>query len=140
MRIGRQRRKEKKMKKISVLTLLALVPVCGAIAGPGMKNHNMNQNMNSNKNMMMKNQPTYWSVTEVMTLPDNTPVTMRGRITQNMGDSIYVFEDSSGNIMMEIDEEDWNGNTVRVNDIVTVYGTVDKGDNYIEIDVNSIEK
>ena len=124
------------MKKISVLALLAVVPLSVAFAGAGMKNHNMNKNMNNN----MVNQPTYWSVTEVMTLPDNTPVTMRGRITQNMGDSIYVFEDSSGNIMMEIDEEDWNGNTVRVNDIVTVYGTVDKGDNYIEIDVNSIEK
>ena len=123
------------MKKISVLALLAVVPVCGAIAGPGMKNNNMNNN-----NMMNQNQPTYWSVTEVMSLPDNTPVTMRGRITRNMGDNIYVFEDSSGTIMMEIDEEDWNGNTVRVNDIVTVYGNIDKGSDYIEIDVNSIEK
>ena len=120
------------MKKISVFALMTIVPLCGAFAGPGM-------NKNSN-NMMRQNQPTYWSVTEVSTLPDNTPVTMRGRITQNMGDNIYVFEDSSGTIMMEIDEEDWNGNTVRVNDIVTVYGNVDKGDNYIEIDVSSVEK
>lgn len=127
------------MKKISLFALFAIVPVCGAIAGPGMnKNHNMNNNMN--KNMMQQNQPTYWSVTEVSTLPDNTPVVMRGRITQNMGDNIYVFEDSSGTIMMEIDEEDWNGNTVRVNDIVTVYGNIDKGNNYVEVDVTSIEK
>ncbi|MBO7644723.1 MAG: NirD/YgiW/YdeI family stress tolerance protein [Alphaproteobacteria bacterium] len=123
------------MKKVSVLAVLALMPVCGAIAGPGMKNNNMNNN-----NTMNNNQPTYWSVMEVMSLPDNAPVAMRGRITQNMGDSVYIFEDSSGTIMMEIDEEDWNGNTVRVNDIVTVYGNVDKGDNYLEIDVNSVEK
>ena len=126
------------MKKVSVLTMLAVLPVCGAIAGPGMKNTNMHKN--TNNNMMNQVQPTYWTVTEVMTLPDNAPVTMRGRITQNMGDNVYVFEDSSGTIMMEIDEEDWNGNTVRVNDVVTVYGNVDKGGEYIEVDVNSIEK
>jgi uncharacterized protein (TIGR00156 family) len=126
------------MKKISVLALLAVVPLCGAVAGPGMKSRSMNNNMNNN--MMQQNQPTYWSVMEVSTLPDNTPVTMRGRITKDMGDNIYVFEDSSGTIMMEIDESDWNGNTVRVNDVVTVYGNIDKSDNYVEVDVTSIER
>lgn len=123
-------KKETNMKKLSVLALAALMPVCGAIAGPG-KTMNMG-NMNS--------QPAVWTVTEVMTLPDETPVVMRGYITKNMGNNIFVFEDDSGTIMLEIDEEDWNGNTVRVDDIVTVYGNVDKGTNYTEIDVNSIVK
>lgn len=117
------------MKKISILTLVALMPVCNAFAGPG---KNMNNNMNT--------QPAVWSVTEVLTLPDDTPVVMRGRITKNMGNNIFVFEDASGTIMMEIDEADWNGNTVRVDDIVTVYGNVDKSSNYTEIDVDSIVK
>ena len=122
------------MKKISILTLAALMPICGAMAGNG--NNNMNGNMNNN----MNNQPAVWTVTEVMSLPDNTPVVIRGRITKNMGNNIFVFEDGSGTIMLEIDEESWNGNTVRVDDIVTVYGNVDKGSNYTEIDVNSIVK
>ena len=117
------------MKKVSVLTLALLMPMCAAFAGSG---HNMNNNMN--------NQPAVWTVTEVMSLPDNTPVVMRGRITRNMGDNIFVFEDSSGTIMMEIEEADWNGNTVLVDDIVTVYGNIDKGSNYTEIDVNSVVK
>lgn len=117
------------MKKVSVLTLVALMPVCGAFAGPGKM---MSNNMN--------NQPAVWSVTEVMSLPDDTPVVMRGRITRNMGDNIFVFEDNSGTIMMEIEEEDWNGNAVLVDDIVTVYGNIDKGSNYTEIDVNSVVK
>ena len=50
------------------------------------------------------------------------------------------FEDSSGTIMLEIDEEDWNGNTVRVDDVVTIYGTVDKSGRVAEIDVTSVEK
>lgn len=122
------------MKKISVLALVAFLPIGAAFAGPG---KNMNNNMNNN---MMKNQPAVWTVTEVMSLPDETPVVMRGRITKNMGNDIFVFEDGSGTIMLEIDEESWNGNTVRVDDIVTVYGNVDKGSNYTEVDVNSIVK
>ena len=125
------------MKKISVLALAAILPVCGAMAGPG-KNMNMNNTMNNG--MMNNNQPAVWTVTEIMNLPDDTPVVMRGYITKNMGNNIFVFEDDSGTIMLEIDEEDWNGNTVRVDDIVTVYGNVDKGSNYTEIDVNSIVK
>ena len=120
---------EKIMKKISVLALAAFLPVCAAVAGSG---NNMNNNMN--------NQPAVWTVTEVMSLPDNTPVVMRGRITRNMGDNIFVFEDNSGTIMMEIEEEDWNGNAVLVDDIVTVSGNIDKGSNYTEIDVNSVVK
>ena len=124
---------EKDMKKISVLALVAILPICGAFAGSG-------KNMNNNMNNSMNTQPAVWSVTEVVSLPDNTPVVMRGRITKNMGNNIFVFEDGSGTIMMEIDEESWNGNTVRVDDVVTVYGSVDKGSNYTEIDVESIVK
>ena len=119
------------MKKISILTLVAVMPIFSAFAGSG-------QNMNRMNNM--NNQPAVWSVTEVLTLPDDTPVVMRGRITKNMGNNIFVFEDASGTIMMEIDEADWNGNTVRVDDIVTVYGNVDKSSDYTEIDVDSIVK
>ena len=120
---------EKTMKKISVLALAVLMPVCGAMAGPG---------KTMNNGMMNGNQPAVWTVTEVVSLPDNTPVVMRGRITKNMGNNIFVFEDCSGTIMLEIDEESWNGNTVRVDDVVTVYGNVDKGSNYTEVDVDSI--
>lgn len=122
------------MKKISLLALVAFMPLCGAFAGSG---KNMHSNMN---NSMNNSHPAVWTVTEVVSLPDDTPVVMRGRITKNMGNNIFVFEDASGTIMMEIDEESWNGNTVRVDDVVTVYGNVDKGSNYTEIDVESIVK
>ncbi len=128
-------KKETNMKKLSLLALAAVMPVCGAMAGSNM-NHNNNMHMNTS----MNSRPAVWTVTEVMTLPDETPVVMRGYITKNMGNNIFVFEDDSGTIMLEIDEEDWNGNTVRVDDIVTVYGNVDKDTNYTEIDVNSIVK
>jgi len=119
------------MKKISVLALAAIMPICGAVAGPG---------KTMNNGTMNNTHPAVWTVTEVISLPDDTPVVMRGRITKNLGNDIFVFEDGSGTIMLEIDEESWNGNTVRVDDVVTVYGNVDKGSNYTEIDVESIVK
>ncbi|MBR3510829.1 MAG: NirD/YgiW/YdeI family stress tolerance protein [Alphaproteobacteria bacterium] len=115
------------MKKVSFIAMLALVPMCGAMA---MQNKNTSKQMN----------PTYWSVTEIMSLPDNSPVVLRGKITKNMGNEVFLFEDSTGTIMLEIDETDWNGNTVTVDDIVTVYGNLDKNDDYIEVDVTSVQK
>ena len=121
---------DKHMKKISMLAILALMPMCAAVAGT--------KNIHTSK--MNSQNPTYWSVTEIMNLPDNSPVVLHGKITKNMGDEVYLFEDSTGTIMLEIDEEDWNGNTVTVDDVVTVYGNLDKNDGYIEVDVNSIQK
>ncbi len=131
--MGDKPKEKHTMKKISVVAVLALAPMFGAFAGSGIKNQN---HMNNNT----QKQPTYWSVMEVVELPDNSPVVMRGRIRQNMGDEMFLFEDSSGTIMLEIDEEDWNGNTVRVDDVVTIYGTVDKSGRVAEIDVTSVEK
>lgn len=118
------------MKKISVLTLAALLPVFGAMAA----------NNNSATNVIHQNAPVYWSVTEITDLPNNTPVVLLGRITKNMGNEMFVFEDASGTIMLEIDEEDWNGNTVRVDDVVTVYGHIDRDGNVTEVEVDSIVK
>lgn len=122
------------MKKISLFALIAILPICSAIAGSGSKVVHNNNKMTKSQN------PTYWSVMEIMNLPDNSPVVLHGKITKNMGDEVFLFEDSTGTIMLEIDEEDWNGNTVTVDDVVTVYGNLDKNDGYIEVDVNSIQK
>ena len=121
------------MKKISLFALIAILPICSAIAGSGSK-------VVHNNKMMKSQNPTYWSVMEIMNLPDNSPVVLHGKITKNMGDEVFLFEDNTGTIMLEIDESDWNGNAVTVDDIVTVYGNLDKSDNYIEVDVSSIQK
>lgn len=113
--------------------MIAVLPICSAIAGSGKMVH-------SQKKMMNSQNPTYWSVMEIMNLPDNSPVVLHGKITKNMGDEVFLFEDNTGTIMLEIDESDWNGNAVTVDDIVTVYGNLDKSDNYIEVDVSSIQK
>ena len=116
------------MKKISMLALCAILPICSAMAGSG------------SQKVVHQNAPVYWSVSEIVDMPDNTAFVLLGRITKNMGNEIFVFEDASGTIMLQIDEEDWNGNTVRVDDVVTVYGHIDKNGNMTEVEVDSIVK
>ena len=122
------------MKKISMLTVLGVVASGAAFAGPG-KMAKMNNNTN-NDNMM-----TVMTVEEVRGLSDNTPVVVRGYLLRQNGENSYVFQDNTGTINLEIDEEDWNGVTVSPTDMVEVWGEVDKnGMSVMEIDVSAIKK
>lgn len=114
------------MKKISVLAIL------GAIATvPGFAASN-----NMNNNAM-----TVVSVEEVRNMPDNSPVIIRGYMLRQNGENSYVFQDDTGTINLEIDEEDWGGQTFSPNDFVEVWGEVDKnGMSVTEIDVSAIKK
>ena len=79
------------------------------------------------------------TVEQVQTLGDDVPVMMEGMITQAMGDEMYTFQDPAGNtIMVEIDDEDWNGLKPNPNDMVVITGETDKKGNVVEIDVDTI--
>lgn len=122
----KQLTKDENMKKISVLAIL------GAIATvPGFAASN-----NMNNNAM-----TVVSVEEVRNMSDNSPVIIRGYLLRQNGENSYVFQDDTGTINLEIDEEDWGGQTFSPNDFVEVWGEVDKnGMSVTEIDVSAIKK
>ena len=73
-------------------------------------------------------------------MSDDTFVILRGNITQNIGDELYVFTDGTGTINIEIDDEDWNGQNVGPEDLIEIRGEIDKGWTSIEIDVDSVSK
>ncbi|MBP5485791.1 MAG: NirD/YgiW/YdeI family stress tolerance protein [Alphaproteobacteria bacterium] len=124
--------KNKECKKISVMVALGIVASTAAFAGPGtMANNNMNNN----------------TMTEVMTieqvrgLSDNSPVIVRGYLLRQNGENSYIFQDETGTINLEIDQEDWGGMSVSPSDYVEVWGEVDKnGASMIEIDVSAMKK
>ena len=66
------------------------------------------------------------TVQEALTLRDDTPVILQGNIVNSLGDEKYTFKDSTGEIMVEIDNEDWRGVDVTPNDTVEISGEVDK--------------
>lgn len=80
------------------------------------------------------------SVEQVKEMRDDAPVIVQGNILQRMGDEKYLFEDATGSVTIEIDDDDWRGQTVAPKDTVKLYGEVDKGIFKTEIDVDYIEK
>ena len=71
---------------------------------------------------------------------DDTKVTLRGHIVNNLGHEKYTFTDGTAEIIIDIDDEDWMGRTVGPEDTIEIYGEVDK-DMFraTEIDVDSFK-
>lgn len=57
---------------------------------------------------------------------DDMPVQLTGKIVSQVDDEEYIFQDATGQIKVEIDRKVWKGVNVTPNDIITIYGKVDK--------------
>lgn len=73
-----------------------------------------------------------------MQLKDDTPVTLKGRIIERLGDERYTFKDATGTIVVDIDDEDWKGLEVTPEMDIIIEGEVDKKRSRIEVDADSI--
>ena len=102
------------MKKIFALTLLmlSLVMTTNAIAknkggfkGPGTKST---------------------TVVDAHKLNEDTPVTLKGKIEKSLGGDKYQFNDGTGIIVIEIDDDEWEGLIVTPNNIIEITGEIDK--------------
>ncbi len=123
------------MKKISVLAVVGVMFGASAFAGPNA--HNTNNNMNNANNNMV----TVMTVEQVRSQNDDTPVVLQGYLLRQNGENSYVFQDTTGTINLEIDDEDWGGLTVSPTDMVEIWGEVDRnGMSMIEVDVSAIKK
>ena len=80
------------------------------------------------------------TIEKAKTYKDDMPVAIEGYIVEHLGKDKYLFRDSTGDITIEIDNENWNGMQISPKDKVTIHGEVDKDWMSIEIDVDSITK
>ena len=102
------------MKK-TILALLAAVAVLttaqaqmgGGFAGPGPGNSTT-------------------TVKEALKLRDDAWVVLQGRIVASLGDEKYTFQDATGTVMVEIDDDDWRGITVTPETTLEISGELDK--------------
>ena len=86
---------------------------------------------------MVRTMPTT-TVSEALLLQDYTPVALVGTITQNLGNEKYQFQDNTGTVVIEVDDEDWNGITPSADDILIITGEIDKNGNIVEIDEDNV--
>ena len=80
------------------------------------------------------------TIEEALHLSDDSPVIMTGYIEKALGGEKYQFKDSTGTIVIKIDDDDWRGVSVSETDLVEIRGEVDKDFLDTKIDVDSISK
>ena len=59
-------------------------------------------------------------------MPDDTPVVLKGKVEKSLGNERYQFNDGTGVIVIEVDNEDWRGLTVTPEDTVEIKGEIEK--------------
>ena len=62
------------------------------------------------------------TVAQIQTFPDKAPAIMRGNIVAALGGDLYLFRDSSGEVVIKIKRDRWWGLTVGANDLVEIGG------------------
>ena len=120
------------MKKISMLAIACVATISGANAA-------MNQNAMGNGGFS-GGENVILTVEQVKGMNDNSKVWVEGAIIQKNGDEKYMFQDSTGTIMIEIDDDAWHGLVIGPTDTVRIFGEVDHGLFNTEIDIDYIEK
>lgn len=80
------------------------------------------------------------TVQQAKALADDTEVVVEGRITSRIRDEHYRFEDSSGWIEVEIDDDDWNGVETTASQQVRLIGEVEKSRRSVKLDVDRVER
>lgn len=79
------------------------------------------------------------TVQNALEMRDDTPVILQGNILNSLGNEKYTFADKTGKIIVEIDNDDWNGVDVTPDTFIEIYGEVDKGFfKKTKIDVDSV--
>ncbi len=82
--------------------------------------------------------PKVMTIKEASKQADDTWVTLRGKIINNVGGDIYTFQDASGTGKVEIDNEVWAGQNITANDTVEILVEVEKDWGHIEFEAERI--
>ncbi|MBQ8661346.1 MAG: NirD/YgiW/YdeI family stress tolerance protein [Alphaproteobacteria bacterium] len=95
--------------------------------------------MAQNDNAADNSEVAVMTVSQIGNIEEDATVTLRGNLTQNLGNDTYVFTDSTGNINAVIEAGDWNGTTFNPDTVVFVTGQVNKNGDITELDVTEIQ-
>ncbi|KAB7685430.1 NirD/YgiW/YdeI family stress tolerance protein [Plesiomonas shigelloides] len=83
---------------------------------------------------------TVAEVKKLSIFQDDQPVILIGKIVGALGGEYYTFQDNTGQITIEIDNDDWFGINVTPQDTVRIYGELDNDlTTSSKIDVKRVE-
>ncbi len=82
--------------------------------------------------------PSLSTIAEAIKMPDESYVTLQGNIIRYNGDEKYTFKDSSGEHIVEIDDDIWRGLHVNAQNVVELLVEVEKEWNFVELEVAKV--
>lgn len=124
------------MKKIIPLVLITTLGFTGAAMADGFNNGTTQQFNNGYTGQAQ----ALITVEQAKQMPDDAWVTLQGNIIKQIGDEDYVFQDSTGQINVEIDQKYWRGITIKPTDLVQITGEVETHRfKPVDIDVKNIQ-
>ncbi|MBO4295010.1 MAG: NirD/YgiW/YdeI family stress tolerance protein [Alphaproteobacteria bacterium] len=78
------------------------------------------------------------TVQNVQKMPEDSTVALQGNITKRVKKNKYLFNDNTGEIIVEIEGYAWNGQDVSPTDMVMIVGEIDKDDNVNIVEVDEV--
>ena len=130
------------MKKICTFAVLSVIASVPAFAGTEMHNNNMNNGTTNatitTTTVVEPVMDTIVTVNQIPSMNDKQNVVMTGYIIEDLGEKMYVFQDSTGTINIEIEPVVLGELIIVPNNKMKIKGEVDKGDDgepdIIEVD------
>lgn len=78
-------------------------------------------------------------VSDVKNMADDTMVYIQGYLIQNLGNEMYTFQDDSGTLTVEIDDDLMNNNMYSPTALVWIAAEVDKQGDIVSLDAEEIQ-
>lgn len=78
-------------------------------------------------------------VSDVNSMPEDTTVYIQGYLIQNLGNEMYMFQDDSGTIAIEIDDDLLASNAVAPNALVWIVAEVNKDGQVTSLEAEEIQ-
>lgn len=120
---------------VALFTMPALAAQTGGFVDP-----NAPQNQAQSQQGGFKGPQNVVTVKEAKEMKDDSWITVRGNIVKRLSDDDYLFQDQTGTLSVEIDDEDWKGQSVAPGDKVELQGDLDKAFNDAQLEVKQVRK
>lgn len=79
------------------------------------------------------------TVTQALQLQDDANVRVEGYLVRSLGDEKYELQDDTGVMIVEIDDDDWDGVEANPDLRVRIHGEIDKDRRDTELDADGIQ-
>ncbi len=83
-------------------------------------------NAKNNKDIILGKNPKQVTVKQALEMKDDSIVIVNGKIIESLGDEEYIFQDNTGKIQIEIDDDFFNFVKINPQNDVIIEGEIDE--------------